>query len=183
MLQGSFWKDRFGWEDTQIDFFQRTHELMKQAGALSADGEWLDIDRYNEFILAHLDKLQATAEATLSEDDINKYSCNSEDLLMERLESLDSMAIEPLVMIDPENESEPDQLEIAEDTLDFNKMILQESKIICQKLFDHYVKAQELRLDFATNYLKTFNEKKDVSSKPEENTPETDTNRGANDEK
>ena len=107
LLQGSFWKDIHGWEDTQIDFFRRTPELMKQAGALSEDGEWLNIDRYNEFILAHLDKLQAVAVATLTEDDINKYSWSSEDLLMERLESLDSMAIEPLVMIGPEHENEP----------------------------------------------------------------------------
>jgi hypothetical protein len=169
ILRDFFWHYREGW--VQDDFIEWTYRLMEQSGALSKDDEddtieLINLDIYDEFILGYLDKLESEVKKEDPEEGIRLYQRDIEALLWERLEFLNSLAVQAFGAIRNQEDMVADGCDDLVETTEYQLELMEEcrghlaeSKIICMKLFEHYVMAQELGLDFGTDYLKSVLQK------------------------
>jgi hypothetical protein len=145
-----FWHIPIDWEDRQKSFGDTTHDLMEQSGALSGESEnpLLDLDCYDNFIFKHLEQLKIVAESANAKDDINPYQRDAEDLLAERLEFLSELAFNASLVEDVEKD-----VKYAFYQIEDNKDIFQRTAPNCKKLFDHFLHAQELLINFVIDHI------------------------------
>jgi hypothetical protein len=151
-LQSFFWPIDIIIGGQLMDFHRRTLRFMENSGALSEmDGKtFIDLDKYDNAVFKYLEQLKADAESATTIEDIKSYVVPAEDLLAERLAFLGNLSSDACF---PMNGRVYDDEVSAH--FEAQKDLYPRSISQFRKLYEHFIHAHELIINFAATQINT----------------------------